>query len=445
MAAPVVVLINERDITMRTIALVSEHASPLAPPGSVDSGGQNIYVAHLARELAAQGNRVDVFTRQDDPSLPRTLAWQPGVRVIHVPAGPARPIPKEALLPYMGHFSEFLLHYFRNNWPIYDVVHANFFMSGLAALPVTREFGVPLVMTFHALDRVRRKHQGSADQFPAERYAIELELVRRAEKLIAECPQDLEDLVEHYAADPAKIDIIPCGFDATELAPMDRTAARMALGWEPGRFTLLQLGRMVPRKGVDNVIRALAILRRRHGVDAVLRVVGGDAVRPDDLATPELGRLRGIADEEGVSEAVHFCGRCDRDRLSMFYGACDVFVTTPWYEPFGITPVEAMACARPVVGAAVGGIRSTVIDGKTGYLVPPRDPEALAERLAFLARHEQTARRLGRNGLRRAQKMFTWTFVARDMLRAYAGLTQAPAASRRMRREPMAEPALAAK
>lgn len=262
---------------MRTIALVSEHASPLAPPGSVDSGGQNIYVANLARELAAQGHRVDVFTRQDDPSQPRTLAWQPGIRVIHVPAGPARPIPKESLLPYMGQFGEFLLNYFRNNWPIYDIVHANFFMSGLACLPATREFGVPLVMTFHALDRVRRQHQGSADRFPAERYAIELELVRRAEKLIAECPQDLEDLVEHYGADPAKIDIIPCGFDAQEFTPMDKTAARLALGWDPERFSVLQLGRMVPRKGVDNVIQALGVLRLRHGVE---RSSGLDASPP---------------------------------------------------------------------------------------------------------------------------------------------------------------------
>jgi len=430
---------------MRTIALVSEHASPLAPPGSVDSGGQNIYVANLARELAAQGHRVDVFTRQDDPSQPRTLAWQPGIRVIHVPAGPARPIPKESLLPYMGQFGEFLLNYFRNNWPIYDIVHANFFMSGLACLPATREFGVPLVMTFHALDRVRRQHQGSADRFPAERYAIELELVRRAEKLIAECPQDLEDLVEHYGADPAKIDIIPCGFDAQEFTPMDKTAARLALGWDPERFSVLQLGRMVPRKGVDNVIQALGVLRRRHGVDAKLYVVGGDASKPDDLSTPELGRLRDIAAQAGVADTVEFCGRRDREQLSLFYGACDVFVTTPWYEPFGITPVEAMACARPVIGAALGGIRSTVVDGKTGYLVPPRDPEALADRLAYLATHAQTAQRLGRNGLRRAQKMFTWSGVARDMLRAYAGLAQPAMASRRSHYERTAEEALAAK
>lgn len=415
---------------MRTIALVSEHASPLAPPGSVDSGGQNIYVANLAKEFAAQGHRVDVFTRQDDPMQARILNWIPGVRIIHVPAGPPRPIPKEMLLPYMKAFGEFLTDYFRSHWPGYDVVHANFFMSGLACLPATRECGMPLVVTFHALDRVRRQHQGGADQFPAARYGIELDLVRHADRLIAECPQDLDDLIGHYGADPAKIAIVPCGFDARELSPMDKFAARLALRWERGRFSILQLGRMVPRKGVDNVIRALGLLQARYGVPAKLYVVGGDAQNPGDLSTPELLRLHDVAEAAGVADAVEFCGRRDRAQLALFYGACDVFVTTPWYEPFGITPVEAMACARPVVGSAVGGIRSTVVDGKTGFLVPPRDPEALAGRLAYLAAHPSTAQRFGRNGRRRAQQMFTWGRVAAEVDRIYADACRARDAGR---------------
>lgn len=365
---------------MRPIALVSEHASPLAPPGSVDSGGQNIYVANLAKEFAAQGHRVDVFTRQDDPMQARILNWIPGVRVIHVPAGPPRPIPKEMLLPYMKAFGEFLTDYFRSHWPGYDVVHANFFMSGLACLPATRECGMPLVVTFHALDRVRRQHQGGADQFPAARYGIELDLVRHADRLIAECPQDLDDLIGHYGADPAKIAIVPCGFDARE--------------------------------------------------PAKLYVVGGDAQNPGDLSTPELLRLHDVAEAAGVADAVEFCGRRDRAQLALFYGACDVFVTTPWYEPFGITPVKAMACARPVVGSAVGGIQSTVVDGKTGFLVPPRDPEALAGRLAYLAAHPSTAQRFGRNGRRRAQQMFTWGRVAAEVDRIYADACRARDAGR---------------
>jgi glycosyltransferase involved in cell wall biosynthesis len=171
---------------------------------------------------------------------------------------------------------------------------------------------------------------------------------------------------------------VPCGFDGREFFPVPRLAARAQLGLPREGFAILQLGRMVPRKGVDNVIRAVAELRDAYDDDATLYVVGGNSDAPDDAATPEIGRLRKIAHELNVADCVHFLGRRDRDVLRLFYSACDVFVTTPWYEPFGITPLEAMACARPVIGSDVGGIRSTVVHNKTGVLVPPRDPGALA-------------------------------------------------------------------
>ncbi|WP_345245932.1 glycosyltransferase family 1 protein [Pigmentiphaga soli] len=402
-----------------TIALISEHASPLAMAGSIDSGGQNVYVANVARRLAAMGHRVDVFTRQDDPTQPLILPWLDGIRVIHVPAGPPTALAKEDLLPHMEPFGRFLLRFMKRQSPSYDVIHANFFMSGLAALQPVRALGLPLVVTFHALDRVRRLHQGAADRFPEIRAEIESQLVREADCLIAECPQDRQDLIELYGADPSRIDIVPCGFDVTEFGPVDKAAARRALGWAPHAFSVLQLGRMVPRKGVDNVIRAVGVLRRRHAVDARLYVVGGNSVQPDERATPELGRLRGIAAEEGVSDLVTFCGRRDHDQLRMFYGAADVFVSTPWYEPFGITPVEAMACACPVIGADVGGIRYTVQDRRTGFLVPPRDAGTLAERLAWLAADPALRRRLGRSGRQRARRLFTWRGVASDLARVY--------------------------
>lgn len=405
---------------MSTIALISEHASPLARAGSVDSGGQNIYVAHVARQLAAGGHRVDVFTRKDDPALPEALHWHPRVRVIHVPAGPARHVPKEQMLPYMDAFGRFLVAFSQRQPRRYDVVHANFFMSGAAGLQMSRALHIPLVITFHALGRVRRLHQREADGFPDERLTIEDELVREADRIVAECPEDYRDLVNLYGADPARIDIVPCGFDAAELSPVDRGRARKRLGWDPEAFSILQLGRMVPRKGVDNVIRAVANLRAHHGVPARLYVVGGDHHDPAQDASAELVRLRGIAEETGVTDAVQFVGRRERDQLPLFYGAADVFVTTPWYEPFGITPVEAMACARPVIGADVGGIRYTVEHGETGFHVPPREPELLARRLATLAHDPALAWRMGHAGLRRARQMFTWSRVANELTRVYA-------------------------
>jgi len=407
---------------MKKIAIVSEHASPLALAGSVDSGGQNIYVAQTARQFAAAGHQVDIFTRRDGEFLPDVVAWRPNVRVIHVPAGPARYVPKEELLPYMDDFGAFLLRYFGRQARPYDVVHANFFMSALACLPAARRYGVPLAVTFHALGRVRRLHQREADRFPDCRFQIESDIVREADRIVAECPQDRRDLINLYDADPRRIRVVPCGYDPAEMAPMDAGTARRGLGWREEEFRILQLGRMVPRKGVDNVIEALGVLQRRHGVAARLCVVGGNDVRPDERATPELARLRRVAAQAGVADRVEFTGRRDRHELCRYYCASDVFVTTPWYEPFGITPVEAMACGRPVVGADTGGIRTTVKDGKTGFLVPARDPAALAERLARLAGDAELCRRMGLAGARRARRLFTWQQVARDLLAVYDGL-----------------------
>ncbi|SOZ60817.1 putative Glycosyl transferase, group 1 [Cupriavidus taiwanensis] len=405
---------------MRKIALISEHASPLASVGSTDCGGQNIYVAHLARQLGSRGYQVDVFTRRDKALLPEVVAFAPNVRVIHVTAGPPVQIPKEQLLPYMEDFGAFLAEFVRRDATGYDVLHANFFMSGLAALRARHTLGIPLVMTFHALGKVRRLHQGSTDGFPDERFGIEDTLVREADCVVAECPQDLDDLVSLYSADPARVQTVPCGFDAAEFAPVPRDAARRALGWPLDGFRVLQLGRLVPRKGIDNVIRALGCLRRDTGLDATLYVVGGNAEQPSVQATPEIGRLQDVASAEGVAERVVFTGRRGRDTLRLFYSAADVFVTTPWYEPFGITPVEAMACGAPVIGADVGGIRSTVVDGHTGFLVPPKAPAALAARLAQLAANPALARQLGEAGRRRAQAHFTWAGVARQMEAVYA-------------------------
>jgi len=416
---------------MRRIALVSEHASPLALAGSVDSGGQNVYVAHVARQLAARGHEVDVYTRRDDPLQPLIVHWQPGVRVIHVPAGPARYLPKEELLPCMAEFRTWMMRCFGGQDELYDAIHANFFMSAMAALPVARYYGIPLAVTFHALGKVRRLHQQEADRFPDSRFAIEEEIVREADCIVAECPQDRRDLIDLYGADPARIEIVPCGYDPAEMAPMDRLRARRALGWDEAGFRILQLGRMVPRKGVDDVIRALAALRGHHGVDARLAVVGGSSRDARQERTPEVARLKAVARDCGVLDRVDFVGRRNRLELREYYCASDVFATTPWYEPFGITPVEAMACARPVVGSRTGGIRYTVEDGRTGFLVPPRDPAALAARLAVLARDPALARRMGEAGARRAQRLFTWESVGRELDLLFARLSRAPAVGAR--------------
>ena len=401
------------------IALISDHASPLAALGGADCGGQNVYVSQIAMALASHGHEVDVFTRRDDPALPMVVKGCDGVRVIHVPAGPAAPVRKEEMLPYMTEFSAFTTGWCACEDRGYDIAHANFWMSGMVALELKKRLDIPFVITFHALGRVRRLHQGEADGFPEARLEIEERIIDGANRVIAECPQDEQDLLTLYNADAGRISMIPCGVDTTSFRPVPRRRARSIVGLKQDEHVVLQLGRLVPRKGIDNVIRGIARLRDRHCVEATLVIVGGESDSPDPVRTPEIGRLTAIAEEEGVVEQVRFIGRRGRDWLRYYYSAADVFVTTPWYEPFGLTPLEAMACGTPVIGACVGGIRYTVCEGETGHLVPPNDPEALAERLACVLTEPGHRHVLAQEGLRRAREHFSWPGVARSVEELY--------------------------
>ena len=403
---------------IRKIALISEHASPLAAAGGVDSGGQNVYVSQIARHLARLGCQVDVFTRRDAENLPPSAELEAGVRVVHVPAGPARYVRKEELLPLMDPFHSWVRDFARAEGG-YQLVHANFFMSALVALRLKADLGIPFVVTFHALGRVRRLHQSGADEFLAERMAIEDACIAQADAIIAECPQDAEDLTTLYRAEPASIRMIPCGFDKAEFWPIARPFARRALGFDPKERIVLNIGRLVPRKGIDNAIRALGRLAREHAIPAKLVVVGGNSDLPCSVLTPEIGRLRELAAAEGVADRVLFTGRRSREFLKLYYSAADIFVTTPWYEPFGITPLESMACGTPVVGAGVGGIKHSVADGFTGALVPPNDPAALAGALARLYRNPDLRRELGRNAIDRVHEQFTWGKVTASLAALY--------------------------
>ncbi|GAB4024822.1 glycosyltransferase family 4 protein [Spirosoma koreense] len=401
------------------LALISEHASPLAAIGGVDAGGQNIAVAELASGLARLGYSVDVFTRCSSEAEPETIQWQPHVRVIHVPAGPRQYLPKESLLPYMDEFAENMCQFIRRQATPYRIIHAHFFMSGLVARKLKQQLRLPFVITFHALGLVRRICQGASDGFPDERIALERQIIREADSVIALCPQDSSDLITLYGAEPARTTLIPNGYNPTMFYPIEQDVARQQLGLDPHRPTILQLGRLVPRKGIDTVIQALAVLHQKHTVDAQLLIVGGESRCPDPALTPEIGRLRQLADDLGVGPQVTFTGSREREELRYYYSAADTFVTTPWYEPFGITPLEAMACGTPVIGSAVGGIKHTVLANKTGFLVPAKDPVALADRLAILLTYKTLRQRFSRAAIQHVRNGYTWEHVARQTADLY--------------------------
>ncbi|HEX8038342.1 MAG TPA: glycosyltransferase, partial [Chryseosolibacter sp.] len=356
------------------------------------------------------------------------IEWIPDVRIIHVKAGPVKAVEKEYLYDYMPEFTRNMMAFISKNGVEYELIHANFWMSAMVASDIKKMLQIPFVVTFHALGYVRKLYQKGQDKFPAERIAIEKQIVRDADHILAECPQDREDLMHYYQAPENKITIIPCGFNPYEFHPVDRSVARMVLKLDAEEPLILQLGRVVPRKGIDNVIRAMGRLNRTSTA-ARLIVVGGesDGVRPE--TDPEISRLQQIAVEEKVDHLVTFTGRKQRDVLKYYYAAADVFVTTPWYEPFGITPLESMACGTPVIGSGVGGIKYTVADGKTGFLVPPNDPDALAVKIYELLHDDVLRSRMKKNAVSRVNALFTWAKVTERLALLYERILEATAES----------------
>jgi glycosyltransferase involved in cell wall biosynthesis len=379
------------------IAMVSEHANPLATVGGVDAGGQNIHVAALASRLVERGNDVTVFTRRDDTTSPTRVEVPQGYVVEHVPAGPPTEVPKDELLRHMSAFAAYLHARWREE--AFDLAHAHFWMSGLAASFAAGLVGMPVTMTFHALGTVKRRQQGCRDTSPPTRIALEADLCRRVDHVIATCNDEVAEL-EDMGLEGDRVSVVPCGVDL----PADHALPPRDGFLSPPR--LLVLGRLVERKGVGNVIEALARLPQ-----ASLTIAGGpvaDALQAD----PEIGRLVQLAGEVGVSDRVRFVGRVPHDDVPALMREHDVVVAVPWYEPFGIVPVEAMACGRAVVGSAVGGLLDTILPGTTGELVPPRRPDLLAAALRDLVADPERCRRYGAAGFARAEGGYQWSQVA---------------------------------
>jgi D-inositol-3-phosphate glycosyltransferase len=391
------------------VALISEHASPLATLGGVDAGGQNVHVAELAAALARAGARVVVHTRRDDPELPARVRLADGLTVEHVDAGPARPVPKDELPPVMGEFARCLRRSWRASRP--DVAHAHFWMSGKAALAAAGPLGIPVAQTFHALGVVKRRHHGSSDTSPPERMAEEAGIARRADRLVATCSDEVFELVR-LGADPHRVSVIPCGVNLDRFRAVGPALPRSQ------RHRLVVVSRLVERKGIGNVISALP---RLPGTELV--VAGGPVA--DRLAgDPEAGRLLALGRGLGVGDRVRLLGSVEQAALPPLLRSADVVVCAPWYEPFGMVALEAMACGVPVVATAVGGLAETIIDGVTGLHVPPRQPERLAEVLAALLTDPVRRAELGRAGARRARARYDWDRIAASTLDVYARMVR---------------------
>ena len=401
----------------RRIAMISEHASPVALLGGVDVGGQNVYVDAVSRGLVAHGYETDVFTVRGDLAHPKVVNWTDGVRVVEIPVDAGAPLLKDALWPYMPAFRDAINRFADHEGVGYDVIHGNFWMSGWVTAELGSRWRIPTVQIFHATGVTKLREQGAADTSPVGRIEVEKGVVRSVDRLIAQCPAERDELLADYGARVDQIALIPSAVDTDRFKPVDKGTARQTLGIDPTDEVIVYIGRIVPRKDVRNIIQALARLNARrlaagNATTPDLLVVGGESEHADPSATPEIGVLHALAAELGVLDQVRFVGRRQPDELYLWYAAADVAVTTPWYEPFGLTPLEAMACGVPVIGSRVGGIAFTIADGKTGYLVPPRDPEALCDRIDDLLRDPERRLLMGQAGRNRVLDSFTWQQVA---------------------------------
>jgi len=403
--------------------MLSVHTCPMAALGGKETGGMNVYVRKLSRELGARGLIVDIYTRLQYALRERVRQLWPNVRVIHLPAGPEKPYNKNLVYKHLPQFVAELRKFAAAEHISYDLVHSHYWLSGWVAREITRSPRAPIVHMFHTLglmkDAVARNE---AEKETTERILVEHEIMDFVDKIVAASPLDKAQMVELYGADPRKIVVIPLGVDLELFRPIPRDEAMAAIGMDvPSHQRLvLFVGRLDPLKGLDTLLRAMCKLKQQEpelSKDLCLVIIGGDVDKDSAEWDDELECLDKLKDEVGISELVTFLGSRAQNDLPYYYSAAEVCIVPSHYESFGLVALEAMACGTPVIASRVGGLQHTIEDGVTGFLVPAGDPEALAAKLRQILLREQ----LAMNARRKAQA-YTWHSVADRIISLYEEL-----------------------
>ncbi len=390
---------------MARLAVLSYHTSPLAQPGTGDGGGMNVYVRELSSALARLGHEVDVYTRRDNTTVREVVNVEPGFRVHHVTAGPPTPLDRDELTNHVGEYTDTVKTLFRlSGHP--DAIHANYWLSGLAGHRLKHELNIPLIMTFHTLERVK------ADTFEAEsddRAFQEAAIVACADAVLASCDVEADQFVHLYNADPSRVHVVPLGVEHAFFSPGYRPQARSALGLDKDATMLLFVGRLQALKGADLALETLIELRQR-GRHATLAIVGGPS-GPDGAATLE--RLHRRVVEAGVIHHVMFVAPQSHRLLSSWMRAADVTLVPSRAESFGLVALESSACGTPVVASDVGGLTSLIDDGVTGFLVGERDVDHWAD-VVERALDADDAMSLSNAAVIRARR-YTWRGAASSL------------------------------
>jgi D-inositol-3-phosphate glycosyltransferase len=396
---------------VRRVAIFSMHTSPLAQPGAGDGGGMNVYVRALASALARAGVACDVYTRAEHPKQPPVVEVEAGFRVVHVTAGPRTPLPRYELPILVDAFVSETTRLLDAGPPV-EVLHANYWLSGAVAHRLKHLRDLPMVATFHTLARV--KADAGIDDDPDQRARTEHDVIACADLMLASTDAERDQLATHYGAVAERVEIVPPGVDHSVFFPADASVAKRRLGLD-GRRMLLFAGRIQPLKGVGMAVRCLAEL---DDPNAMLLVVGGPS-GPD--GNDELARVRALAHDLGIASNVQFVPPQPHTLLADFYRAADVCIVPSRAESFGLVALEAAACGTPVVAASVGGLRSLVDDGTTGFLVDGRDPVAYAAPVATLLDDPMLAAEIGATASARSRR-YSWSTTAARLRRLYGDL-----------------------
>ncbi len=412
------------------ICMLSVHTCPLAALGGKKTGGMNVYVRDLARTFGRRGHQVDVFTRSEDPCVPRiSHELGPNCRVIHIPAGPETPLPgPEAIYDHLDAFVAGVLDYARAHNRTYDLIHSHYWLSGLVAERLRRVWDVPMVQMFHTLGHMKNDiFEYTGERVSDLRLEAETGIMAVADCLIAASPLEKTQMVVRYGARPDRIQVIPPGVDRELFHPIPQAEAKTVVAAPPDRHLVLFVGRIEPLKGVDTLLRAMSRVFAAWPPDEphpCLAVIGGDANVPREQMSREMLRLQDLSHELGLTDLVAFLGRRQQEILPYYYAAADVVVIPSYYESFGLVALEAMACGTPVIASRVGGLSFTVVEGITGYQVPGGDDAIMADRILRILRDEELRRRLGAQAEQMAS-CYGWPDIAARLETLFAGLIAA--------------------
>jgi len=392
------------------IAMLSVHSCPVGELGTKDTGGMSVYIRELARELGKRGHWVDIYTRIHDPK--DRIIIEPGenARLIHLKAGDNGDMNKLAIYPYLADFAFALENFRKRDGHYYDVVHSHYWLSGRVGGWVKDLWGVPHVVMFHTLGKVKNA-VGVGEDEPSLRLVTENEVINRCHRIIAATEREKLDLMRYYGALPETIGVVPCGVNLELFKPIDRKDARRQLHLEQEKNIILHVGRIDPLKGIDRLLTAIAYLKSRTGFKLI--IIGGN-----DHFHPELQRLKWLSRDLGVQDLVMFAGRVPQEELPLYYNAADVSVVPSYHESFGLVALESLACGTPVVATKVGGLENIIEEGQNGYLVTNDVPHSMADKIELLLSKPDAGANSPRS-IRDSVTKYSWSNIADALIEEY--------------------------